>query len=278
MKTYDLAISFAGEQRILARTITRQLNPLGYQIFYDAYHVDQTFGSKLPQLLHEIYSHTNCIVVLVSPAYVNNAYTHFEQQAILQNYIHNPQCKILPVIVENADIPGFPNTIGAVRYDGDLNVLCAYIASVLGTKPPEEIVDGHDEVRQIMEACFRRAIFTSMAEEISTAAMFRSIEACIAQLNRLLPRIHIPELSQFVNSLVLDLNEIDRYSVNPPNWSDAFPDIDKKKIDTIKISIIDKLHYLNSRFGTRIDLPMDIGLGHPFTLPRKDFAFVDAQS
>lgn len=40
---YDAAISFAGEQRYIARSITRQLTPLGYSIFYDGYETSETF-------------------------------------------------------------------------------------------------------------------------------------------------------------------------------------------------------------------------------------------
>jgi TIR domain len=275
MSTYNLAISFAGEQRTLARDIARQLNPLGYRVFYDAYHVDETFSADLPELLHQIYTQTNCIAVLVSQAYVSNPYTNFERQAIMQNYIYNPNCKILPVIVEDAVVPGFPNTIGSVRFDGDLNMLCSHIASVLGERPPMQFFAGIDDVRAIMGFCFRRAIFTSMKEEISSEKMFGSIEACIGQLNSYLPRIIDPELSQFVNSLVLDMNEIDRYSVNPATFSIFFSENDKSKIDSLKISIIDKLHYLNNRFDAWIDMPMEIGLGYPFERDYRNYDFVD---
>ncbi|MDO6433037.1 hypothetical protein Q4E93_20685 [Flavitalea sp. BT771] len=42
---YDAALTFAGEQRFLARGIARQLSPLGYSIFYDEN--GDTFGKIL---------------------------------------------------------------------------------------------------------------------------------------------------------------------------------------------------------------------------------------
>jgi hypothetical protein len=54
--TYDAALSFAGEQRKLARSITRQLTPLGYNIFYDDY--VELWGEDLFEVLGKIYSKT----------------------------------------------------------------------------------------------------------------------------------------------------------------------------------------------------------------------------
>jgi hypothetical protein len=44
---YDLAISFAGEQRALAARFATQLDASGYSIFYDEFHQAELWGNDL---------------------------------------------------------------------------------------------------------------------------------------------------------------------------------------------------------------------------------------
>jgi hypothetical protein len=68
--TFDAAISFAGEQRHIARGITRRLSPLGYSIFYDGYRKSETLGADLSVYFDEVYSKTEYIIMIVSKEYL----------------------------------------------------------------------------------------------------------------------------------------------------------------------------------------------------------------
>jgi hypothetical protein len=273
IQTYDMAISFAGEQRQIARSITRQLNPLGYSVFYDEYNQSETWGADLSELFVNIYSETKCILILVSREYLEKSWTRFERRAAVENFIYHPDAKLLQLKIDHVDVPGIPSIMGTVDYNSDINSLCATISSILGPKAILTFRDGYEEVVQVMKMCFRRAIFTGMNSEISGEKMFASIENCIGELNRFLPGIQNPEISQFVKGIVKDLDEIDRYSVNHnSNLTLFFSEIDKRTIDSLKVRIIDKLHYLNYRFSARIDLPDDIGLNYNFD---QNYQFVD---
>jgi hypothetical protein len=68
--SFDAAISFAGEQRTLAKSIANQLTPLGYSIFYDAYNVSETWGRDISEIFHGIYSRTPCILIIATKEYV----------------------------------------------------------------------------------------------------------------------------------------------------------------------------------------------------------------
>jgi len=265
-KKYDLAISFAGEQRELARSITRQLTPLGYNVFYDAYNTSETWGRDISVLFHEIYSQTDCILIIVSKEYIDKPWTRFERKSAMQNFINRPDAKILQLILDRIELPGLPTVIGTLDYDGDVNGICAKISTILGFKTKIVIKDGYADIQKVMEICFRRAIFTSMDDEISTQKMFRSIEDCIGLLNKFLPQIRIPEISQYVKKITSDLDEIDRYSSNGRDYTCLFSEIDRKTIDSIKLKIIDVLHYLNYQFATKIDIPDDIGLGYRLSM------------
>jgi hypothetical protein len=170
--------------------------------------------------------------------------------------------KILQIKIADVDLPGLPETIAYKQYDGDLNKLCAHIISVIGNKPKPDLSVINPNIIKIMETCFRRAIFTSMDSEINSDSMFNSIRNCIAELNMTLPTIQDGHLSQYVKGIILDLDSIDRYSGKGIGYTCLFSKVDKGEIDSLKIKIIDKLHFLNYHYDLGIDLPNDIGLDY----------------
>lgn len=259
---YDAAISFASEQRSLAREITRGLSPLGYYIFYDEYNTNETWGRDLPELFQNIYGKTKNVIILISKEYLEKAWTKLERRYAIENLIANPDTKLLQIKLEKLSLPGVPQTIGHYDYDGDINALCGSLCSVLGSKSDLLMQYRSADITDIMEVCFRRAIFTSMDDEISAERMFSSIQSCIAKLNTILPSLRDGHLSQYVKSILNDLNSIDRYSTNGVSYTCLFNDGERRALNSLKLRIIDKLHYLNYKFDARIDIPDDIGLNY----------------
>lgn len=270
MEQYDAAISFAGEQRHIAKKILRQLTPLGYKIFYDENHIAETWGEYLPALFHEIYSKTKVVIIIVSEEYLRKKWTTFERRAALENYIQNGG-KILQLKTDDSDIP-ILSSIGSLRYDNNINEICSHISVTLGIKKALRIKKSKSSIKLVMQICFRRAIFTSMEEEINSKKMFESISECISQLNKILPSIHDGGLSQFVKSIIRDLNSIDKYSQNNfASYTFAFNKIEKIEIDALKLRIINNLHHLNYVYGAHVDIPDDIGLEYDL----KHYDFID---
>ena len=56
MHKYDLALSFAGEQRDLAEEFARRLDASGYAIFYDEFQQAELWGGDLSVALADVYS------------------------------------------------------------------------------------------------------------------------------------------------------------------------------------------------------------------------------
>jgi hypothetical protein len=147
-------------------------------------------------------------------------------------------------------------------WDGDFNKLCATLISQFGPRPLPALSGSAIEAREVLCICSRRAIFTDMKDEISTEKMFASIEACIASLQQLNLDITDKSLTQYVKSIIRDLDDLDRYSRDAPNYTVFFPDFIKEEMNSIKLSIIDKLHFLNVWFNVGVDLPNDIGFSY----------------
>jgi hypothetical protein len=268
-KNYDAALSFAGEQRTIARGITRQLSPLGYSIFYDEYNTNETWGEDLSELFHAIYSKTKFIIMLVSKQYLEKAWTRQERRAAIENSMENSSHLILQIKIDKVDVPGISKLFGYNTFDGDLNKLCAALIEKLGPKTPPLVTGAGIQAKEVLRICSRRSIFTSMDSEISTEKMFNSIETCIGSLNSYIPDITDKSLSQYVKSIITDLDNLDRYSEDAPYYSIRFDGFAKKEMDSLKITIIDKLHYLNVKFGVGIDLPNDIGLDYEISRNRQ---------
>ena len=79
MPKYDLAISFAGEQRELARALAERLDASGYSIFFDEFHEAELWGRDLTVALADVYAtEARWCLVLVSRDYLRKPWTNLE--------------------------------------------------------------------------------------------------------------------------------------------------------------------------------------------------------
>jgi len=75
--TYDVAISFAGEQRREAEAIASRLRAAGVSVFYDAYEQADLWGKNLYDHLPAVYEHrARYCLMLVSAAYGAKVWTN----------------------------------------------------------------------------------------------------------------------------------------------------------------------------------------------------------
>jgi len=75
MFEYDVAISFAGEQRAEAEAIAECLRNSGIKVFYDLYEQANLWGKDLYEHLSDIYQNkARYCLMLVSAAYADKAW------------------------------------------------------------------------------------------------------------------------------------------------------------------------------------------------------------
>lgn len=110
-QTYEVALSFAGEQRSYVRDVAAVLKDAGVAVFFDE-DVD-LWGKDLAVELGEIYaSRSRYVVVFVSEEYVSKSWTHHERQHALAGRLRRRDESVLPAKFDDTELPGLPSTIG----------------------------------------------------------------------------------------------------------------------------------------------------------------------
>ena len=110
---YDVALSFAAEQRAYVEQVAAGCRHHGIRVFYDDYERGHLWGKDLYQHLDHIYSTAaRYCVMFVSADYVRKAWTGHEQRSAQERAFREQVEYILPVIFDDTRAPGLPATIG----------------------------------------------------------------------------------------------------------------------------------------------------------------------
>ena len=112
---YDFALSFAGEDRQYAEALSKYLKAQGKTVFYDKYEQHVLLGEDLYQRLHNVYKNeSRFCVILVSTHYANKLWTRHELRAAQERAFKENYPYILPLKLDDTDIPGLSDTIGYI--------------------------------------------------------------------------------------------------------------------------------------------------------------------
>jgi formylglycine-generating enzyme required for sulfatase activity len=131
---YDVAISFAGEQRHIAEELAHCLKKAGVKVFYDGYEKENLWGQNLYDRLSDIYrNQARYCIILASKEYSEKAWpTHERQNAQARALDEKGSQYILPVKLDDTAIPGILPTVGYLdhRVDGVSGICSAFLARV----------------------------------------------------------------------------------------------------------------------------------------------------
>ena len=117
MFEYDVAISFAGEQRTEAEAIANCLQSAGIKVFYDAYEQANLWGKDLYEHLSDIYQNkARYCLMLVSAGYGAKVWPTHERRNAQARALSQRIEYILPVRFDETEIPGLPNTVGYLQF------------------------------------------------------------------------------------------------------------------------------------------------------------------
>ncbi len=116
-KRYDVALSFAGEQRGYVEEVARELMSMDITTFYDKVEEEivRLWGGYLPEDFHDVYENMALYVVMfISREYVDKAWTTHERRSALSGAIQG-KTRILPVRFDNTLVPGLPTGISYLQ-------------------------------------------------------------------------------------------------------------------------------------------------------------------
>jgi hypothetical protein len=113
---YDVAISYAGEDRGFARDLAATLTLRGVRVFYDGDQRSRLWGRNLYTTLYDVYAHRcRFCIILVSRAYRDKMWTNHERAAAQARALEMREHDyILPVRMEDCVIPGLPPTVAYI--------------------------------------------------------------------------------------------------------------------------------------------------------------------
>ena len=112
---YDIALSFAGEDRQYVDQVATLLRDSGVSVFYDRFEEANLWGKNLYDYLVDIYkSKTKYTIMFISTHYAKKLWTNHERQAMQASAFSESQEYILPARFDDTPIPGVLPTIGYI--------------------------------------------------------------------------------------------------------------------------------------------------------------------
>lgn len=112
---YEVALSFAGEDREYVEAVASFLQENGVRVFYDRYEEVTLWGKDLVEHLDEVYrSASHYVIMFISQHYADKVWTTHERRSALARALNEKREYILPARFDNTMIPGFRPTIGYI--------------------------------------------------------------------------------------------------------------------------------------------------------------------
>ncbi len=115
---FDVALSFAGEQRNFVESVANALRTKGIRVFYDQFNQSQLWGRNLVEYFKEVYySRSEYCIMFISRQYLGKMWPSWERKNATARDIEEFGDYILPVVFERGlDVPGLD------KYRGYLGV------------------------------------------------------------------------------------------------------------------------------------------------------------
>jgi hypothetical protein len=112
---YDVALSFAGEDRAYVEQVANLLKSDGVRVFYDNFETSNLWGKDLYEHLSDLYAHrAKYCVIFVSQHYVKKEWTRHERKAAQERAFKRADEYILPARFDDTKVPGLLDTVGYV--------------------------------------------------------------------------------------------------------------------------------------------------------------------
>jgi len=117
---YDVAISFAGEDRRHARSLADELVRRGVSVFYDEFERPRLWGHDLYTYLVDIYQNRACFcVAFLSKHYAKKLWASHERKAAQARAFREQGEYLLPIRLDSTEIPGMLSTTGYLTWPPD---------------------------------------------------------------------------------------------------------------------------------------------------------------
>lgn len=105
---FDVALSYASEQREYVEEVAEILQRGGIKVFYDKFQQSQLWGKDLAEYLHTVYySRSNWCIMFISQDYVSKAWPSWERKAAMAKQVRLQKGEyVLPVRFDETEVSG----------------------------------------------------------------------------------------------------------------------------------------------------------------------------
>jgi len=142
---FDIALSFAGEDREYVDQVAHVLKGKGISLFYDKFEEASLWGKNLYDYLSDIYRNKALYTIMfISENYNKKLWANHERQAMQSRAFQENQEYILPARFDETEIPGLLPTIGYIPLKDKsptefAEVICKKLVLSGRTVPSEKI-------------------------------------------------------------------------------------------------------------------------------------------
>ena len=133
---YEVALSFAGDQRGYVEGVATALKSRGIKVFYDEFEKIELWGKRLAEELQSVYEYrADRVIIFVSNEYVEKAWPQHERRAALSRAVQESREYVLPVRFDDTPIPGLSADVYYLQAKAYSPAeLAAMVAQKLGVK------------------------------------------------------------------------------------------------------------------------------------------------
>jgi hypothetical protein len=139
---YDVALSFAGEDRGLVHPIAFRLRAAGVRVFYDEFEQSAIWGKDLVVFFDEVFRKmARYAVVFISRHYIEKKWPTHEGRSALARRLETDIPYLLPVRLDDSELPGLQPTVGYInsRVTGQERLIESILEKVGKARPVERV-------------------------------------------------------------------------------------------------------------------------------------------
>ena len=138
---FDVAVSFAGENREVVDEIVSRLKDAGITVFYDTDYQIAMWGEDLIEYLDQVYRlKARYVIMFVSRFYAEKMWTRHERRSALARALEQKDVYVLPIRIDDTVLEGLRPTVGyldarLIGSDGIVNAILAKLTDTPSAQP-----------------------------------------------------------------------------------------------------------------------------------------------
>ncbi len=112
---FDVAVSFAGEDRAYVEDIVTPLKAAGVRVFYDSDYLAETWGEDLIEYFDSVYrKRSRYAMIFVSAHYARKMWPRHERRSALARAMEERGAYVLPIRLDDTELEGLRPTVGMI--------------------------------------------------------------------------------------------------------------------------------------------------------------------